>query len=184
MIQMMPTKKFSDIWDKAADFVSEYGTNGIPTTITTTSATTLYYLLYAKYGNSSIANFDETQFKYKVFSLIFMYGPSWEKRINIQSALRDLSADDIQTGFKTINNKAFGPGTDPSTGDTGEVDYVNEQLVQKSKKGIVESYAALWSMIKTDVTAEFLGHFRPLFMTVVRPIYTPTYVEEIQEGEE
>lgn len=36
----------------------------------------LYYLLYARYGNNPIANTDINQFKYKMYSVIFQYGPT------------------------------------------------------------------------------------------------------------
>ena len=41
------TKKFSDIYSNVNDFLDDYTNIGIPNIITTTNATTLYYLLYA-----------------------------------------------------------------------------------------------------------------------------------------
>lgn len=70
------TKLFTEIYQDATSFLSDYQTLGIPTTISTTNATTLYYLLYARYGNNPIANFDQEQWKYKIFSIIFQYGPT------------------------------------------------------------------------------------------------------------
>lgn len=78
MIPKYSTEKFTDVWDNAAEFVSDYKSSGLYDTnnkISDTSATTLYYLLYARYGNSPLANRDITQFQYKVFSIIFQYGP-------------------------------------------------------------------------------------------------------------
>ena len=85
----------TEIWEEASDFITDYQTVGIPMTITSQNATTLYYLLYAKYGNNPIANYDETQFKYKVFSTIFQYGPTWEKRLSVQNTLRNLQIADL-----------------------------------------------------------------------------------------
>ena len=48
MSQMKPrydTKLFTDIYDDVTKFVTDYQNVGIPTTISNTSATTLYYLL-------------------------------------------------------------------------------------------------------------------------------------------
>ena len=73
---MYNTKKFTDIYGSLNDFINDYNTLGIPKTIKDESATTLYFLLYGKFGNSPIANFDENQFKYKLFSTVFMYGPT------------------------------------------------------------------------------------------------------------
>ena len=95
MIPQYDTKLFTDIWSTAAEFVTDYQAVGIPQTINTTNATTLYYLLYARYGNSPIANYDEEQFKYKIFSIIFQYGPTWEKRLSVQETLRGLQISDL-----------------------------------------------------------------------------------------
>ena len=83
------TRKFTEIYDNVDKFINDYKTVGIPTTITEETARTLYYLLFARYGNSNIANNDETQFKYKLFSNIFMYAPTWEKRLEIQQTLKN-----------------------------------------------------------------------------------------------
>ena len=97
-VEMFPqydTKLMTEVWSKASDFLTDYQNAGIPTTISDQNATTLYYLLYAKYGNTPIANYDETQWKYKMFSIIFQYGPTWEKRLDIQTTLRGLQISDL-----------------------------------------------------------------------------------------
>ena len=95
MIPQYDTKLFTDIWNRVTEFLYDYQHVGIPTTISSTNATTLYYLLYARYANNPIANYDEEQFKYKVFSIIFQYGPTWEKRLSIQQTLRGLQLEDL-----------------------------------------------------------------------------------------
>ena len=95
MIPQYDTKLMTDVWSKAPDFVADYQNIGIPTTISVQNATTLYYLLYARYGNTPIANYDEEQWKYKIFSVVFQYGPTWEKRLDIQNTLRGLQISDL-----------------------------------------------------------------------------------------
>ena len=95
MIPQYDTKIFTDIWNRVSEFLYDYQHVGIPTTISTTNATTLYYLLYARYANNPIANYDEEQFKYKVMSIIFQYGPTWEKRLSVQQTLRGLQIEDL-----------------------------------------------------------------------------------------
>ena len=90
MIPMYNTKKFTDFYSNVDAFLQDYKSNGLPTTISDANAKTLFFLLYAKYGNSSISNLDENQFKYRLFSIIFQYGPTWEKRLSIQDRLRNL----------------------------------------------------------------------------------------------
>ena len=95
MFPQYDTKLMTEVWSQASDFLTDYQNAGIPTTISNQNATTLYYLLYARYGNTPIANYDENQWKYKMFSIIFQYGPTWEKRLDIQTTLRGLQISDL-----------------------------------------------------------------------------------------
>lgn len=163
----MRTRKFREIWNSADLFYSDYTSFGIPTTITETNCKTLFYLLYAKYGNSHFANKDEVQGKLKVFSTIFKYGPAWEKRLEIQKALQTLDLADLREGTKQILNHAENPNTAPSTSALEELEYIDEQKAVNYKKSKVDAYASLWNMLATDVTEEFLNKFNKIFMFVV-----------------
>ena len=86
------TRKFTDIFPNVGKFTDEYEHAGIPPTLSEdSSVTTLYYLLYARYGNSCIASSDENQFKYKMWTIIYSYGPAWEKRVEIQKNLTQIT---------------------------------------------------------------------------------------------
>lgn len=169
------TRTFSQIYNNVEAFKEDYQNNGIPATISDVSVTTLYYLLYARFGNSSIASSDETQFKYKVFSIIFSYGPSWEKRLEIQKALRNLTEEEILKGSTAIYNSAMNPSTVPST---EELDYINSQNTTKYKKSKMDAYASLYGLIETDVTERLLSEFKKLFIKVVEPNIPLWYVTE------
>lgn len=95
MLPRYDTKLMTEVWSQASEFLTDYQNAGIPTTISVQNATTLYYLLYARYGNTPIANYDENQWKYKMFSIIFQYGPTWEKRLDVQNTLRGLQISDL-----------------------------------------------------------------------------------------
>lgn len=178
LIPQYDTKLFSDFYETVNDFCYDYQHVGIPTTISVDNAMTLYYLLYAKYGNSPIANFDETQFKYKLFSTIFMYGPAWEKRLDIQDKIRQLSADDLLQGAKAVHNHALNPETEPSTDSPEELTYINEQNTTNYTKSKMDAYGQLWSLISTDVTAEFLAKFNDCFKKFVKPANPLIYVTD------
>ena len=47
--------------------------------------------------------------------------------------------------------------------------YIKSQNTSINKKGKLEGYALLDSLLKRDVTQEFLNRFKPLFKTVVEP---------------
>lgn len=163
------TRTFTEIWNNEQSFEEDYNSNGIPVSISNASIKTLFYLLYARYGNSNVASSDETQFKYKVFSTIFMYGPAWEKRLDIQKKLLSLSEDEIMKGSTAIYNTALNPSTAPTTGTLEELPYISQQNATKYKKSKIDGYSALYSMIETDVTEQFIGRFKKLFITVVEP---------------
>lgn len=161
--------KFTDVWQTAESFVRDYKNNGIETTISDKTATTLYYLLYSRYGNSVLASSDTNRFKYDVWATIFSYGPTWEKRLEIQGKLRNLTDDELFTGATQIYNHAYNPGTAPSTNTLDELTAINEQNTSKNKKGKMDAYAMLIALLETDVTESFLDKFKKLFLKVVQP---------------
>lgn len=177
------TRTFTDIYESLEEFKDDYANSGIPTTLSDSNISTLYYLLYARYGNSNIASSDENQFKYKLLSIIFMYGPAWQKRLDIQKKLVEMSDEEMLKGSTAIYNTALNPSQAPSTETIEELNYINSQNTTKYKKGKLEGYAALYSLIETDVTEEFIGKFKKLFITIVEPDY-PLWYTTTTEGEQ
>lgn len=173
------TMTFCEVWDNATDFITDYHNVAIPHLISDANATTLYYLLYAKYGNSPISNLDVNQFKYKLFSIIWQYGPTWEKRLAIQTTIRGLTADDIEAGNVSIYNKAYNPSQDPSTMTDNILPYINEQNVNKNKKNKVGAYIEYWQILATDVTSGFLELFNTCFRQFVGPEFAYAYETEV-----
>ena len=175
--------KFTDVWQTAESFVSDYKNNGIETTISDKTATTLYYLLYSRYGNSVLASSDTNRFKYDVWATIFSYGPTWEKRLEIQGKLRNLTDDELFTGATQIYNHAYNPGTAPSTSTLDELTAINEQNTSKNKKGKMDAYAILIALLETDVTESFLDKFKKLFLKVVQPELPLWYATNIVDDD-
>ena len=171
-------KSFSDIWGNEYSFISDINTSGIPNLLSEDNVRTLYYLLYAKYGNSTIASSDENQFKYNVYRVIFEYGPTWEKKLDIQKKLRELNDEDLMEGSRQIYNKAENPATMPGTFSDDELQYINGQTVAKNKRGKIDAYAVLIQLLENDVTEDFLRKFSNLFLKVVMPQKPLWYVTD------
>lgn len=177
------TRKFEDIWTNEAEFNDDYIHSGLyadNNKLKPASVITLFYLLYGAYGGSHIASSNETQFKYQVFSKIFEYGPSWEKKLDIQSKLRALTDDELAAGSKQIFNKALNPGTEPTT---EELDYISEQTTSKTTRGKLDSYTILVGLLEKDITKEFIDRFKPLFLQIVMPERPLWYENTIDEEE-
>lgn len=184
----LPTNlTFCDIWDKVADFITDYKASGIYTSnvsnrLADTDATLLYYLLYARYGNSSIASRDTNRFKYQLFSMIFQYGPTWVKKLDIQNQVRNLTADELISGGKAVYNSAYNPSTAPSTATLEELTAINEQKTTNYKKSKAEALNVQWELLNNDVSNAFLDKFRVLFISVAAPVYQIAFpVEEEDE---
>lgn len=175
-----PNRKFTDIFSSVEEFI-ESQPDALKV-LTNEELTTLYYLLYSRYGNSTIASYDENQFIYKVFSTIYMYGPTWAKRIEIQNKLRSLEESELIEGSKNILNTALNPGGTPTTADLTELNYINQQNTSNVKRGKLEAYTFLWDILKTDVTEDFINKFKKLFIQILQPNYPLWYKTE--EGNE
>lgn len=198
MIPMFNTKLFCEIWDNVDSFKNDYKTSPLYDYVAATQSTPaqlnnsltdeninkLFYLLYARYGNNPIANLDENQFKFKVYSIIFEYGPNWQKELDIQNKLRNLSEEEMQKGQFAIYNQAYHDATEPSTNTTEELEYINNQNTSRMKKGKLNAYNDLLLLLKTDVTKRFIDKFANLFKKFLytKPVLFVTDIQE--EGEE
>lgn len=189
MIPQYTTVLFTEVWDSAEDFKADLEDSAFAGCMQDGSVqgqpdnvSLLYYLLYAKYGNNPIANNDITQFKYKVYSVMFQYGPTWEKKLDIQAKLRGLTEAEIMTGSKAIYNQALNPGTAPSTGSLDELTYINSQNTTNLKRSKLEGYELLVSLLDDNLTAKFIEKFNICFKKFVYPEQPLLYVTD-EEGE-
>ena len=161
--QVYPSyEKFKEDYDALITLVS-----GGVLPLTNANAQATFYLLFARYGNNPIVNFDITQFKMKLMSVIATYGPVWEKKKAIQKSLRDLSEAELLQGAKQIYNHAFNPSTEPSTQELEELTHINDQNVANNKKAKMEAYSILWANLHVDATDEYLNKFKNCFSRFV-----------------
>lgn len=172
------TRTFTDIFPDYDTFQDEYDATAFEGMITDANCEILYYLLYARYGNSSIASSDEERFKYSLFALIFQYGPAWEKKLALQQTLRGLTQDQLLQGSRLINNHVANPGDTASSTSLTELTGVDDQNQTLYKKGILEGYNLLIELLEDDVTEYFIRKFQKLFLQFVNPEVPLWYVSE------
>ena len=166
------TKTFAQVYPSYEKFKEDYDAlitlvSGGVLPLTNANAQATFYLLFARYGNNPIVNFDITQFKMKLMSVIATYGPVWEKKKAIQKSLRDLSEAELLQGAKQIYNHAFNPSTEPSTQELEELTHINDQNVSNNKKAKMEAYSILWANLHVDATDEYLNKFKNCFSRFV-----------------
>lgn len=172
------TRKFTDVFPSVEEFLSGYNDADLPFkgSLSDEKLTLLYYLLYSRYGNSHWANYDEMQAVMKLYSIIYINGPTWAKREEIQKSLRELSEDQLVLGAKSIYNHSFNPGTEPSTATLEELTTINDQNTSTIKRSKLDAYATLWEVLKVDITSAFLDKFKVCFLSIVEP-QRPLYYE-------
>ena len=177
------TKTFAQVYPDYASFYSDYSdlimlVSGGVAPLKADNIQATYYLLYARYGNTPIVNYDETQWKMKVMVTIATYGPVWEKKKAIQVSLRSLTEAELLQGAKQIYNHAFNPSTEPSTQELEELTHINDQNVTNNKKSKMEAYSILWANLHVDATDEYLNKFKNCFSRFVGDQYPIIYCEE------
>lgn len=169
MHDLYPTKQFCQVFESDEDFLAGFKESPANGTVSDASVKLTYFLLYAKHGNDPISNSSIDQFKAKVYATIFQYGPTWEKRLEIQRKLREIPEDELLVGGHSVSNHAYNPATEPSTSSLEALNYIDDQTTRKYKKSRMEAYAQLLELLDVDVTEEYTERFRKLFRIVVNP---------------
>ena len=180
-LRMYNTKTFSNIFPDLETFKDTYVSSPLYAeghTLEDANIDILFYLLYARYGNNPIANLSEHQFVYKMFSIIFQYGPTWQKELSIQSELRDKTLTQLSQGAIQKYGHAFNDASNP--GDWKDIKYFNEQNINEYTKGLLDTYNDLEILLKKDVTETFINRFKVCFKTMVRPDWTYIYETELE----
>lgn len=183
------TKTFAQLWQSAVDFKEEFKASPLYSqasgfALTDNSIELTFYLLYAKFGNSPIANMDENQAKFKFFTTMWKYGPLWQKKVDIQGKLRSLGIDstsEIFLGSSAIYNHAFNPENEPATTSPEELAYINDQNVTKYKKSILEGLASLNDLLSANETDTYIDKFRKIFKIFVGEEDQCIYVTDEEE---
>lgn len=172
---------FNEVFDNLEDFITQYKATDLydsENCLSDQYCKLLYSLLMARYGNDVIAPNSIDRFKLQLFALIFQHGPTWEKRVKMQNTLRSLSEEELMRGTKQIYNQAQNPSVEPGTFSDEELTFINAQNTTGVKRGKVEAYAMLETMLRTDYSEEFLSKFKKLFLSVVAPICPDFYINK------
>ena len=173
----MWTKSFSDYFPDVETFLNKFHESPFNGCIKDESATILYYMLLGRYGESSYKSFNDYNNMLKTFTIIYQYGPTWEKRVELQKIFREMTLDKLKTGTLMIFNHAFNP-TVPLAENEKIIKGINEQNTNQAIKNDAESYSMLWSMLKVDVSEYFLDLFNKLFLQVVQPQIPAIYTND------
>lgn len=157
------TRIFKEIFKDKQEFYTEYMNIGLGGFKDNQTLDNLYTLLYARRGNDAIFSTDETQFKYKLFSIIFQYGPDYEKRLEIQKRIREMSDAELQQGTISVFNQAQNPSTLPGTSSFEPLHKIDAQSAQTVKRSKAEYLSLQNDLLDTRFIDVFLKRFDSLF---------------------
>lgn len=178
---------FSQLWETKESFIETYNETGLPKEnyLDDKTLELIWILMLGRFADSTIKPYNTYgAFQVRFMSRIWQYAPTWKKKLDIQNKLRELSLDDgsaLYLGSTAIYNTALNPGTEPSTGDTDELNFINKQNTTKYKKSKLEGLALLNDLLKNDITDAFLRRFDDFFKTIIYSGRTLLY--ETPEGE-
>lgn len=190
------TRKFSDLFPNTETFTQTYQECPIynpmlsypikykvgNTTYEKNMLKEIYYLLYGRYGNSSIASSDEMQFKIKLWTILSTKGIIWFKKQESLYKLISLTDEEIRKNQKSWTNLAQDPGrlSDGKEGTDVFLDYIQAQNVSQSEASPVAAYSSYMGLL-SDNTEDFLQDFKKLFITIV-DYEAPLYYESEDYG--
>ena len=186
MLPMYNTKIFSDIFPTFNDFKKVFDDDFdsyAKDCISATSLKTLYWLIYAKYANSPISNYNEKQFKSQIVAITYEKAPTWERKLALQKTLRELTDADLLQGARTILNRALHPDSAPGTDTDTELNYISAQDVSKHRRSKIDAYSYLQDVLKNDVSSELIRSYAKLFSRFVGPTITRIYENDVDEDE-
>lgn len=173
---------FSEIYPTLEEFNEDakgMAASLIPSDFDDTAITRLYFLLLGRYANSSIAASDINRFKLQLFGIVFEHGGTWNKKVNLQEKIRAIDEEEAREGTRRIDNSAYNPAlTNTSTESLDALPYINQQLSQGQKKGKLETYAQIYTLLEDDITENFISQFRKLFLWFVTPQTNLWYVTD------
>ena len=174
--------KFTDIFPDLPTFSAKWSQVGLPMTDVCAAddpfVSVVYYSLYARYGNSTIAADDPERFTYGLMSICYNSGPTVRRKLAVQKELRDLSTEDLLATGITIANSAANPSQSPATTTDNILPFIDSQAVAKSKRGKLEALGALLALQDESIMYDFIAKFNRLFLTTPQPELPLLYAEE------
>lgn len=181
------TRTFGEIFPTSTDFATFYSSCGVPaklrtrTTLAQYDINAIYALLCAEYMNEHVRSASEDRFKLAVMKTIFSYGPTWQREMEMQDKLLDMTDADMLKGSKQLYNHAANPNTTPAVSSVEELTYIDDQNATHNFRNALDAYGDLMSLLDDKPTERFISKFKPLFGVIAYPGNTIYFESEEDE---
>ena len=181
MYNKAPTRKFTEIYAGAEDFLAGMNSTGL-NVISEDNTKKLYYLIIGHFGDCHIMQSSESGFEYACASIIFRRGRQWERSLKMQEEISVIDIKDVMKTGEYIHNTSVSPNSDQSSPDA-VLNYIDSQNRSYQSGNILDAYNKILTSLD-DVTIDFIEEFRPLFNMFgysKGPMYDSIYNEEEED---
>lgn len=138
-----------------------------------------YLVLMGEFASNNLSNMSVDQFRIRFWTRLNQYAPQYERELEIQKNLIQMTEAEITTSSEAIYNTALNPSQPLSLNTPdGKVREINQQNVTQHKRSKLDAYAYLTDLLNNDLTSRFVDKFRNLFTVVLTgtPLYYTTEV--------
>lgn len=171
--------KFKDVFTNQNDFINAVGylesdgtiyegTSKVTPVLSDDQTYQCYYLLMSRYYDSTFKLTDKDSIARRFGAILASYGAVWAKHKEINQKVRNMSEDEIIEGQTSVSNNASNPSIEPSTQTLEELTYIDNQLVNKTKRSKLNAYEQFKDMIDSEKDEWLINKFKDLFIKFPR----------------
>lgn len=134
-----------------------------------------FALLITRYGDCEILSYENVyRWKMRLQYVIFTYGQEWAIKREIQNQILDIKEEDLQRSSVQISNVAENPATIPDTNTITELEYINKQITNATKRDKLSILILKYGSLTSVANEKYINKFKDLFSRFPmgdKPIY-------------
>ena len=170
------SRTFSEIYERYEDFASDLNSFGYDfSRFKEQDLKLTFALLVTRYGDCEILSYENVyRWKMRFQYIIFSYGQEWAIKREIQNQILDIKEEDLQRSSVQISNVAENPATIPDTNTITELEYINKQVTNATKRDKLSILILKYGSLTSVANEKYINKFKDLFSRFPmgdKPIY-------------
>ena len=170
------SRTFSEIYESYDDFASDLNSFGYDfSRFKEQDLKLTFAFLVTRYGDCEILSYENVyRWKMRLQYIIFTYGQEWAIKREIQNQILDIKEEDLQRSSVQISNVAENPATIPDTNTITELEYINKQVTNATKRDKLSILILKYGSLTSVANEKYINTFKDLFSrfpTGDKPIY-------------
>ena len=170
------SRTFSEIYESYDDFASDLNSFGYDfSRFKEQDLKLTFALLVTRYGDCEILSYENVyRWKMRLQYIIFTYGQEWAIKREIQNQILDIKEEDLQRSSVQISNVAENPATIPDTNTITELEYINKQVTNATKRDKLSILILKYGSLTSVANEKYINKFKDLISRLQmgdKPIY-------------